>query len=353
MKTFNRLTLKLMEFDCCEADQFAAILFLAGRGLHHEWKVVSNDEEEADFFIFPQKPSEWPSLSGSPSAHCLFYANDDTDDNHILIDNSGLPRLNSLIRTLNKAGEGFAPALPRLGFSENKIPMATKHTDVPLSAQTGAIGIKPFSNGFDGAFFDSHAAFSPQGLLKLLLASKTACVLIKIDNTCIGVDGTKGFYYSSLTLEKMALFFSSEKFTAPPLTKQINPSEFQQMVSQAQLPPRSLNGLIWYAALNASQGRLLEGESPEDIVHLLRWPDLGIPGCGNYVKLAAFMHSNMMKLADIATATRYSTESVYNFYNACHLIGLTKKCDAVQRYQKTVDTGQRQLLEKIRDRITA
>jgi hypothetical protein len=117
------------------------------------------------------------------------------------------------------------------------------------------------------------------------------------------------------------------------------------------LSANPLNNLIWYITFKASQGRLLEGNYPYDTVHLSGWPNLRLPEARNFIKLAAFMHSNTLPLVEIAKMTRIPLPQVFDFYNACHLIGLVDKGHAVKIHQKEMDPERQGLLQKIRDRL--
>ena len=346
MKAFSQFGIKLMGFNCGEAEQFAAILSLAEGHVQHEWRLVS-EEGDAHFFVFPEQALQAALLPNMPLAYCLFYGNGE-EDNRIATDAGRIPLLSSLEAALNKAGARFFPLPPAPdwhGLATRQAANLPAVRDAAAPGESIGMAAKPITPDKDGA-----TAFVPQGLLKLLLDGGTAPLLIRLGAVGLCADYANGVYYSQSSLEQFAPCFATDD--AQPATKPITPAELAQIIGKAQLKPQPLNSLVWYAALQGSQGRLLSGVSPEDIVHLSRWPDLGIPGCGHYVGLAAFMHSNTVKLADIAAACHYPVASVYNFYNACHLVGLTKQGGAVHWHQKPASPENKLLLKKIRDRIS-
>ncbi|PPD47292.1 MAG: hypothetical protein CTY16_07635, partial [Methylobacter sp.] len=221
-------------------------------------------------------------------------------------------------------------------------------SDVPPSQQAAYIRIEASPPATSEEEAIGPAVFSPEhGLLKAVLDCKSVPVLIRVNDVGVYLDPVKGSYYCPLTLEQLIPCFDRDPIRIKPITQ----PELRQVVSNTKLSPKPLSNLIWYAAFKASQGRLLLGTSPEDVVHLIRWPDLGLPGCGNYVKLAAFMHSNTMKLSDIPSATQYPVEAVYDFYNACHLVGLIEKAAAIELHEKQIDLEHQNLLRKIRNRL--
>ncbi|MDD5273461.1 MAG: hypothetical protein PHU14_12165 [Methylovulum sp.] len=81
------------------------------------------------------------------------------------------------------------------------------------------------------------------------------------------------------------------------------------------------------------------------------WPNLRLPEGRDFIKLAAFMHNNSMPLPAIAEATRLPLEQVHNFYNACYLVGLIEKVEAVQRHERTTSVERQNLLGKLRNRL--
>ena len=134
--------------------------------------------------------------------------------------------------------------------------------------------------------------------------------------------------------------------------KPVTAAELLDSVAAAKLKPQSLSSLIWYATFQSSQGRKLKGYAKGQIVHLKRWPDLGLPGCRQLVHLAAFMQSNQVDLETVAEQTQTPLEQVYNFYNACEMIGLIQQGDYTEVHTKTINTEKRSLLTKIGKRLS-
>lgn len=96
-----------------------------------------------------------------------------------------------------------------------------------------------------------------------------------------------------------------------------------------KVPPRPLSGLLFRAALYASQGRLMTGYALDTPVRLKDWPDKAMLKESAAIKeeryffpISAYMTGNTATLTDIAAALHLSLPEVINFHNACVITGL-------------------------------
>ncbi|MDD5126331.1 hypothetical protein [Methylovulum sp.] len=346
----NILTIRLVGFNAQEIELFSAILALAEARLQQTWNIT-DENRGGDFFIF-KDGRHVPISPEPPMARCLFYVSDSTVsehcfDRHIVVDKDNVPRLSFLIAVLNRLGNQSAP-IPDEPSQMSETAGVGVHASASALFVPASVGEDIMPSDPDGKSADSAVFCPDQGLLKALLQLETFPVALTANNVVLWLDPAKGLYFCPLTLERLIACCAPENlFAVEPMSE----PELQRLVVQEKLSPRPLSSLVWYVVFKSSQGRLLQGTSAQDIVHLLRWPDLGLPECRNYVKLAAFMHSNSMALADIATATHIPLGSVYDFYNACYLTGLIEKVTNVQRHEKHIDGERQNLLKKIRNRL--
>ncbi|MDD5272560.1 MAG: hypothetical protein PHU14_07565 [Methylovulum sp.] len=337
----EKLTIKLLGFSAPEMERFSAILALAESRLQQAWQMTT--AEDADFFLLPSEQLKASLAADISAARCLFYTDDPAIGNLILSDCHKIPRINSLINVLNHRG---AQKTIEITANAEAIPEPASPSSGE-SAPPAPIESQPAPSANDQPA--DTANFAPDhGLLSALLEHHATPILIKANTVVICVDPSQKLYYCPLSLTQLIPYFDPG---IAPQVKPISVPEMQELVGKAKLPPQPLNNLIWYITFKTSQGRLLQGTAPEDIVRLLHWPDLTIPECGHYAKLAAFMHSNTMRLADIAKTTSYPPASVYDFYNACTVVGMTEKADTVQVHEKVADLKQQTVLRKIRDRL--
>lgn len=317
MSKNQMITIKLMGFNLQQIESFEAILSLSEQGLEHTWKIV--DLDSADFFLFTQEQNK--DDIAQPYERCLFYsrAKSTEDDHLLLVDSYGLPRLRSVVEVFNR--------------------IATK-----TLAQT----VKPIDEVIIQKQF-----FNPEGLLKRLLiltqdplATKHPLqhsLPISPQHPTIYTHVAKNIYYCSVDLEHLDCYVTNDTL----LTRTLSDEELANKVDGLSSKP--LNNLIWYLSFKASQGDLLQGHSTQDIVCLNNWPDLSIVSCRSYMKLIAFMRNNAVPLIEIATHTQICVHDIYNFYNACYLIGLIDKKNVIER-QCTIHK-QRDLLNKISLRL--
>ena len=92
------------------------------------------------------------------------------------------------------------------------------------------------------------------------------------------------------------------------------------------LVSRPLPELVWYATLCASRGQLLQGCRSDDPVRLKRWPDFSVL----YHResdplLAAFMVAESADLMTVAENTGVPLGQVFDFHNACAVLGLIER----------------------------
>lgn len=342
-KIDNSLSLGLIGFNENQKRSFLAILSLAERRLQHAWSIV--ELSKADFFVLAMEKSQSESIiveQNLPRERCLFYSQQSVrEDNEILTDIGKIPRLCSLVEILNRIANLTKPAPLDSLFIEPTITVA------PNS---------------DKDFFDPD-----WGLLKHLLQNTTellVCDFISpIGNHKLYIDSVEKIYYCGTGLKYLDSYLmfndtlpintSSKKISSQPNCNLniVSQAEWNNEIEITTLPARPLNNLIWYVAFRLSKGRLLRGHSNQDSFYLTRWPDLGVEGCGQYVKLAAFMRNNSVCLTTVADKTAIPLNEVYNFYNACYLVGIVEKTDKSELYTKGLDENKQQLLEKITKRL--
>ncbi|MFZ2727691.1 MAG: hypothetical protein WAX77_15675 [Methylococcaceae bacterium] len=311
------ITIKLMGFNPQQIESFEAILSLSEQGLEHTWKIV--DLDSADFFLFTQEQNK--DDIAQPYERCLFYsrAKSTEDDHLLLVDSYGLPRLRSVVEVFNR-----------------------------IATKTLAQAVKPINEVDIQKQF-----FNPDGLLKRLLiltqdplATKHPLqhsLPLSPQQPTIYTHVAKNIYYCSVDLEQLDCYISADTL----LTHTLSKEELDNKIDG--LSPKPLNNLIWYLGFKASQGNLLQGHSTQNIVCLNNWPDLSIASCRSYMKLIAFMSNNAVPLIEISSYTQICVHDIYNFYNACYLIGLIDKKNAIE-IQLTVHK-QHNLLNKINNRL--
>lgn len=93
--------------------------------------------------------------------------------------------------------------------------------------------------------------------------------------------------------------------------------------AEPEMAARPLSELLWYATLCASEGQLLHGCRADTPVRLKRCPDFSqLFHRPHDPMLAAFMFGESAPLTAVAEETRVPLPQVFDFYNACAILGL-------------------------------
>ncbi len=319
-------TLKLIGFDSAKTKNLDAVLTLAERGLDAKWQLV--ETEAADFFLLAADASKRvdndPALQKLPRDHCLFCVCDDYGDtlngNVLLVDDKGIPGLRALVGLFNEIIIR-SPGTAKASASEN-------------------------ANG-SSKFFDIA-----QGFLGVLLGAKnetfTISLLDKPDYAPIYVNDLENSYYSRHDLLQLEDYVTAtDKLDTRACTK----DEMKKYLESERFKAQPLKDLVWYAAIKTSKGKVIKGYSRSDIVTLKKWPDLRLPGCLGYAKLATFMKNNAATLQTVSEHTKIPLDEIYPFYNACYLIGLIELKLEEKLNKRSVAPERLELLNQIDTRL--
>jgi hypothetical protein len=328
-KTFG---LGLIGFNEQQKEILSALLSLAESRLEHSWQIVNCNM--ADFFLFSTEKSQSESFivkKNLPVERCLFCSEQASHaNNELLVDTKKTPRLGSMIATLNQI-----TGTQNLSNKASSDPVMAQQVDAIIS--TPASTPNSDNNSFNPEqFFLKHLL---QNTAELFVCSFSSSA----GNHKFYVDLAGKVYYGETGLKYLDVNEVS--------IHNLSQEEWDDALKQATLASRPLNNLIWYAAFKLSNGRLLRGHSSRDSIYLTRWPDLGVQECGRYVKLAAFMRNNAVCLTDVAEKTATPLVEVYNFYNACYLIGIVEKTEQSEMCAKVLDEDKQQLLARITNRL--
>jgi hypothetical protein len=330
-KTNKSFGLGLIGFDENQKKTFSAIFSLAESRLEHVWQIA--DLELADFFLFATDKSQSDAFiveKKLPIDRCLFCSEQYTrGSNEVFVDEQKIPRLVSMVDVLN-----------RIATTQSLLDSTSADS---LIEQEDVV-----TSNSNNDFFDPEQSF-----LKHLLNNTSepfACSFSSPAGSCIlYVDLAGKVYYCQAGLKDLGVCLGIDEGIAIHV---VSPAEWNDVFAHAStLPARPLNNLIWYVAFILSNGRLLRGHAVHECVYLTRWPDLGVQDCGRYVKVAAFMRHNAVCLSEVAEKTATPLADVYNFFNACYLIGIVEKTDQPEAHSKILDEDKQQLLAKITNRL--
>lgn len=195
--------------------------------------------------------------------------------------------------------------------------------------------------------------FDPKlGILGKLLSNEDDFKFFNLTNTSgankLYINVKDRTYYCINKLENLDGVFSS---VAPLIPHSLTENELRQVIINEELKSQPLDNLIWHVTFNCSQGKIIKGYAPSDIVHLKRWPDITLPGCRSLIKLAAYMQSNAANLETAQQKTGFSSEQINNFYNACKVIGLIVQANQTDIHDKNLNNEKLQLFAQIGKRL--
>jgi hypothetical protein len=335
-KTNQSFGLALIGFSESQKKTFSAILSLAERRLQHIWDVV--DISRADFFLLSIEKLQSEAFiveKNLPRERCIFCTRQrlaEYDDDVLFFPSGQVPQLSSVVAVLNQVAN--TASLTQILTDSHSIPTITEPP-------------KTFVLNSDDNFFNSE-----RGFFKHLLQNSTERQVYHFNsltsNYDLYVDPVEKVYYCEASLKRLDSCLLTEDVI---VINDVSQAEWIHEVVESALAARPLSNLIWYIAFRLSNGRLLHGHSNQDCVYLTRWPDLGVEGCGQYVKLAAFMRNNAVCLTTVADKTSTPLPAIYNFYNACYLIGLVEKSVTEELYTKNITVDKQVLLAKITNRL--
>lgn len=125
-----------------------------------------------------------------------------------------------------------------------------------------------------------------------------------------------------------------------------------------RLPAESVSGrnideLMWKAAFYNSNGRLMEGCYPADMVELDHWPNLSrLPHTTNTARIAALLSRHPATIAFVARLLHIAPTEAYLFYSAASAAGLAKPVNRTQDEPKLEPHRHQTLLSSLLKRIS-
>lgn len=161
------------------------------------------------------------------------------------------------------------------------------------------------------------ASAATEGVLERLLRNNHQQPVRMASARCtVVVERSRRLYYSRRPEDLLALM------QAAPDQVQLEVLDPEELTTHIQgLGSHELDGPLWQAVLNSSEGRLLDGLSERDTFRLLRWPDFKkLDHKPMHVKLSVFLSK---RGGDIPTLTKLSGldgDKIIDFVNACHAL---------------------------------
>lgn len=222
----------------------------------------------------------------------------------------------------------FQKIREHLGYDEIKVNLDKKEAVIPIYSSQ-----KP-SNLIE--FLTYHLGYSP---LSISHPTKGKLVLFPLKKL-----------YCAYLAEGVSL---AEFCQQPFYSLQIRPLIINaaEVYTQCQNNCDPIGQLMWMAALESSDGKLLPYLENYPAYQLHQWPDFNaLTYHSLYVRLSGFMINHAFSIEDIATETNISRTKIINFINACAAYGILKEpCNLKKKSIKSLELNN--LLGKIRTRL--
>jgi len=125
-----------------------------------------------------------------------------------------------------------------------------------------------------------------------------------------------------------------------------------RLIPAANVIGRNVDELMWKVAFHSSQGKLMKGCYPVDVIELTRWPNLTrLPHTANTPRIASLLSRQPSSPAIAGKVLKVSPQEMYQFYSAAHCAGLTRPLNRALPEPKLEPHRQRGLLAALWERL--
>jgi hypothetical protein len=166
--------------------------------------------------------------------------------------------------------------------------------------------------------------FDPQeyllGILQKAVARKKDISVSHNDYGELVVFTENGEYHANISdLQSFCRVSSSEL-----KVKELSPKE-SNAITQEKGIGRNIDELLWQAGCYASQGRLMNGLSLTDVVHMKHWPNLTrLPNNFNTFQITAMLTKHPTTIMFAHRVLKVPEREVCEFYSAAYCAGLAE-----------------------------
>lgn len=197
----------------------------------------------------------------------------------------------------------------------------------------------------DAYYFDPDETLITD--LKRAVLNSQDILLEQEGNGRLLVLGSRHEYFSQLNDEED--FFSAQQSAVKvtPLLKN------DRLIPAANVIGRNVDELMWKVAFHSSQGRLMKGCYPVDVIELTRWPNLTrLPHTANTPRIASLLSRQPSSLAIAGKVLKVSPQEMYQFYSAAHCAGVARPLNRTLPEPQLEPHRQRGLLAALWERLT-
>lgn len=150
-------------------------------------------------------------------------------------------------------------------------------------------------------------------------------LLLEQDIGSVLVLSSRGEYFSR-TSDERSFFSSSVSETRISIL-----SKGDRRLPSPDTIGRNIDELMWKAAFHVSEGRLLRGCHPVDMVAMSTWPNLSrIPHTPNTPRIIALLTRHPTSIILAARVLKIAPAEIYQFYSAARCAGLAQPVNCSQ-----------------------
>lgn len=315
-------TIRCIGFDQQQTNSFSAVFDLANSALTNSWRFT--ETEDSDIILINMDSDEGKRM---------FFQQKDVIPNHRLIlsaeycensmhgywfltkKQSGPPSLRELTTVFNQAGMVLSQAIQTQATAieagpaqEPKNPVTSEQSDTPAIKELKKLLPKNY-------LFGLILQAEKDGVDRVVKLKQRPTLFISPNNNAYSFAGT--------TTELNALCTAPLKQLK---IKRISQNKLLKDENKAiNLDKKPLAALKARSVIQASQGRILEGHTPELIVKLRQLPDFDtLPVLEKYRNIAVYMSDTANNLFTVAESLHVPLADVFDFYNVCHIFGMVE-----------------------------
>jgi hypothetical protein len=367
----TRWSFTTLGFTEAEQSNLLAILTLSERALKAEWTFTPVMESAHVILVSLHTGAGREFWRQCPQDHRFVACSQNNDEGgearwKLRLPPQAPPSRQALLQLFNALDEFLAQAAPERASPPEALPpppnaVAAPPAPVPEAARPETPPLLPEPETHSPApaqaapAASSDEVFAPQscllGILQEAMRSGQGLSLTAPRQPQILICPEAQSFYSVVGVEALSDFCTlpAQAIQASPLAR----AEIERLSQERKMSRQALDELLWLAALYGSQGRLLQGCAADAVVHLKHWPQVShLPHYRAYLRIAAFMNQNATELAHIAAATGMPLAMVYDFHNACEILGLLERGVEPFLKKKEVNGALRNLYRMISTRLS-
>ncbi|MGR9051261.1 MAG: hypothetical protein ACU84J_01295 [Gammaproteobacteria bacterium] len=337
----TRYTIRCIGFDEQQTDTISAIVDLAGSALINEWTFTETEDSDVVLINMNSELGKqaFSTHQGVLPDYRIILSAESSDENmqgywFLTKKTMAPPSLRELTELFNQIGTFLSQLVEEKQESVEEPPETQTEPDTQIQQAVSAV------TPDKAVVADNRKLLAKNYLFGLVLQAEKdkSSIIISLKQFPVLYVSPEENYFSfagtdsdlrvlSLALPKQ---FKVKKVSQSKLLKEEKKDE--------NLVKKPLAILKAQAVIHASQGRILDGHSPELDVILEELPDFeGLPVLAKYRNIAEYMVRKAVNLFSVAENLHVPMSDLFDFYNVCYIFDkITIDYDSAKR-QKSAE----------------